>query len=131
MLQVVVLLLAILAGSLPGLRLLAAPRPETCDCGMPTDSCPMKMPVRSPGSAPSSPCAPGAPAPVSLLTAPSQFAQAPERRLEPSPFPRGSVRPVAMMAAMLAAVPAVLPRPGPADPLPSSQRLAMLSVFRI
>ena len=128
MLQVVVLLLAILAGSLPGLRLLAAPRPETCDCGMPADNCPMKMPVRTPGSAPSSPCAPGAPAPVSLLSAPCRFAQAGERRLEPSPLPQGFLRPV---TARLAAVPAVLPRPGPADPVPSSQRLALLSVFRI
>jgi len=127
LLQIVALLVVILTGSLPGLRLLAAEQPDACACGMPMGSCPMKQPVRSTGS---TPCAPGAPAPLALVAAPGQLAAlapASERRQEPSPFPRISVR----MARFLAAGPAVLARPGPVPLGSRAPSLAMLSVFRI
>ena len=120
LLQVFALLLVILAGSLPGLSLPAPAEP--CRCGMPVDACPMKMPVRSSGSAPG-----GLVAPVSLVTAACRLAQAPARdaRREASPFPLAAGTGAARL---LASGPALLARPGPHPPLLTPARL---SVFRI
>jgi hypothetical protein len=119
LLQVFALLLVVLAGSLPGLGLAGTARTEPCHCGMPAGTCPMRMPVRSPGPAP---CGPAAP--VSLVSAPCRLAQAPDARKEPSPFPQAvCVRAVRL----LASGPSRLARPGPARPLTPAE----LSVFRI
>jgi hypothetical protein len=124
--QVFALLLVILTGSLPGLRLLGPAQAEPCGCGMPADTCPMKMPVRSPGSVP---CTPGPVAPASLPAAP-QVAQAPaaDARREPSPFPQASR---VSAARLLASGPSVLARPGPEPPFQACPTLAQLSVLRI
>jgi len=128
MLQVFALLLAVLAGSLPGLSLPGPARPEPCRCGMPMDTCPMKMPVRAPS--PGNPCNAGATAPGFILAAPVRLAQAPRAELsrEPSPFPRATF---VSAVQLLAAGPSVLPRPGPVPPVQPCPSLAMLSVFRI
>ncbi|MDR3670630.1 MAG: hypothetical protein P4L36_07295 [Holophaga sp.] len=120
--QVFALLLVILSGSMPGLTLPVAAQPEPCRCGMPMDSCPMKMPVRT-GSAPG-----GLAAPVSLVTAASRLAQAPaqDARREASPFPQAACPSSA--ARLLASGPALLARPGPTLTPPTPARL---SVFRI
>jgi len=125
MVQVFALLLMVLAGSLPGLSLLAPARSETCGCGMPADTCPMKMPSRSPGPAP---CNPATPAPVAALAAPCAVAQAADARREPSPFPQSSYVPATRF---LAAGPSALARPGPVPPFEPCPTLAQLSVFRI
>jgi hypothetical protein len=115
LIQVFALLLVILSGSLAGLRL---PSPaEPCHCGMPMDTCPMKMPARS------APCGPGL-ALASLPAALCRLAQAPDVRKEPSPFPPA----VWSAPRLLASGPSVLARPGPVPPLLTQARL---SVFRI
>lgn len=124
--QVLALLLMILAGSLPGLRLLGPAHVEPCCADGP--QCPCRMPDRSP--APDAPCGLAATAPPALLAAPCRQAQVRPARTEPSPFPPACLARVA--ARLPLADPSCLARPGPTPPpVPSADRPALLSVFRI
>jgi len=125
--QTVVLLVMILTGSLPGLQWAAAAAGSCC-ATMPRDACPCRTPSGAPGSG--APCWAAAPA-VALVAAPCRAAQAASapRRREPSPLPPACLALAAPRP--LAAGPVVLPRPGPAPPLPPDLTQAALSVFRI
>ena len=128
LLQVFALMLVILSGSLPGLRLLGSAKAAPCTCGMPMDSCPMKAPERSSG--PTAPCTLGAPATGFLYAAPRQAPSATRaERSEPLPWIQAPL-PRAATRFLAAAGPAMLARPGPPFQ-PCSSRLAKLSVFRI
>jgi len=122
--QVFALLLVILAGSLPGLRLLGPAAAGCCGCaGVPEQPCPCRAPARSPGA--DVPCGLAAAAPAAILAAPCRQAQARPARREPSPCP----------PPLLAAVrqdPPAPARPGSASPPgPAPDRQSLLSVFRI
>jgi len=124
MIQVLALLLVILTGSLPGLRLLGPAQAERC-CG--ADACPCRMPARTPGSG--APCGAPATAPAALPSAPCQVAQARPARTEPSPVPPAVL---ALACRLALAGPSVLARPGPAAPPgPRPDLQPLLSVFRI
>ena len=129
-LQVIALLIAILCGSVPGLRLLGAAT-AGCRCGaVPMDSCPCRTPSRPSGT--TAPCAPGGIAPVAALTSPCSAAQSAVRpaRSEPSPVPPALL--AAGRGRFLDAGPSLLARPGPVPLFDSGpDRLAKLSLLRI
>ncbi len=127
--QIFTLLLAILSGSLAGLRL-PGPEPDRC-CGcapMPAQPCPCRMPVRSPG--PDAPCGLAATAPVAILADPCRQAQTRPLRREPSPCPQFLL---AQTGSRLPRTdPSGLAHPGPTSPPgPTLDRPVLLSVFRI
>ena len=125
LIQVLALLVVILSGSLPGLRLLESAPAERC-CG--ADACPCRMPARSPG--PTAPCGVATTAPAALPAAPREVAQTSPARTEPSPIPAAVLAQLATR--MRLADPSVLARPGPAAPPgPRPDRQPLLSVFRI
>jgi len=124
MIQVLALLLVILTGSLPGLRLPGTAQAGRC-CG--ADGCPCRMPSRTPG--PNAPCGAPATTPAALPAAPCQVAQARPAQSEPSPVPPAVL---ALACRLTLAGPAVLARPGPAAPPgPRPDLQPLLSVFRI
>jgi hypothetical protein len=124
LIQVFALLMMILAGSLPGLRLLGPARPESCCANLPACPC---LPSRSP--APTAPCGLSVTAPVAVLAAPCRQAQVRPARTEPSPFPTACL---ARFARLPLTEPCGLARPGPTPPpSPTLDRPALLSVFRI
>ena len=128
-LHVIALLIAILCGSIPGLRLLGSTRTEPCPCC----AGPCRMPERAPAApcGPAAPCHPGATAPVAALAAACSAVQTASRpRTEPSPLPRFLL--AAREGRFLDAGPSVLARPGPVPPFDSGPtRLAKLSLLRI
>jgi hypothetical protein len=125
LIQVFALLLVILAGSLPGLRLLGTATGGCC-ASVPGQPCPCRMPARSPG--PDVPCGLAATAPAAILAAPCRQAQTRPARREPSPCPPSLLA----VSRPALACPAPLARPGPAlPPGPAPDRQTLLSVFRI
>ena len=127
--QIFALLLAILSGSLAGLRLPGPEPSPCCACApLPAQPCPCRMPVRAPG--PAAPCGLTATAPVAILVAPCRQAQTRPLRREPSPCPQFLLAQTG--ARMLRTDPSGLARPGPMSPPgPTLDRPVLLSVFRI
>ena len=123
-LQLMALLVMVLAGSLPGLRLLESSGPMPCCVHMDGQPCPCRAPSRAPG--PTAPCGLGLAAPA-VLAAPGLPAQAEARRAEPSPCPGF----VLASGPRPDGDPAVLARPGATLRLPPLDRQALLKVFRI
>lgn len=125
--QLMVLVVMILAGSVPGLYLLGPSRPLACCASMDPKPCPCRDADRSPG--PTAPCGPGMTIPAALLALPGAPSQARPGRREPAPFPRK--HPAGILARLRAAGPGLQPRPGPAPPGGSGDLQARLTVFRI